>query len=96
LLAVLADVLLCARPDQVDLEVGELVGVGVGSAPDLAAVGQVPVVDVVGAEVLQCPQAGRDGVEVVGRARKRRALENQQRRLAVNGAEEGGPAAGLV
>jgi hypothetical protein len=90
LLAVLADVLFGARPDEVDLEVGRVV------VAVLAAVGEVPVVDVVGAEVLEGAQAGGDRGEVVGRAGERRALEDQQCGLAVDGSAEGGPAARLV
>ncbi|KAL2136738.1 hypothetical protein VTI74DRAFT_1779 [Chaetomium olivicolor] len=53
LFAVFLDVLLGARPDEVDLEVGEFVVVATHC--DLAAVGQVPVVDVVGTQVLNGP-----------------------------------------
>lgn len=50
LLAVFLNVLLGAGVYEVDLEVGEGVGFGV---VDGAAAGQVPVIDVVGAEVLE-------------------------------------------
>ncbi len=98
LLAVLFDVLGGAGVDEVDFEVGEVVvGVGrgiVGGWP--AAVGEIPVVDVVCAEVLDGLQRGGDRREVVGRAGEGRALEDEQGRLVVDGAAEGGAAAGLV
>jgi hypothetical protein len=57
LLAVFSDVFLGARPDEVDFQVGEVAAVVVGVAVvavtvDRAAAGEVPVVDVVGPEVL--------------------------------------------
>jgi len=68
----------------------------VGGGGAAAAVGEVPVVDVVSAEVLDGRQRGGDGGEVVGRGGEGRALEDEERRLAVDGAAEGGAAAGLV
>jgi formate hydrogenlyase subunit 4 len=62
LLAVFSDVFLGARPDEVDFEVGEVAAavvvvgvvgvVAIAAAVDRAAAGEVPVVDVVGPEVL--------------------------------------------
>ena len=54
------------------------------------------MVDVVCAEVFERAQAGGDAAEVVARGGERRALENEERGVGVDGAEEGGAAAGLV
>ena len=78
LLAVLLDVLLGAGIYQVDLEVGKVVAVGV---VDLAAVCQIPVVDVVGAEIFQCSKACGGNGKIIVRAGKRRPFEDQKRWL---------------
>lgn len=94
LLAVFLDVLLCARVDEVDLQVGELVLIlGVF---DGTAAGHVPVVNVVGAQILECPQTAGYGAKVVVGAGEGRALEDEQRGLLVNGAAQRRPAPCLV
>lgn len=56
LFAVFLDMLLRARINQVDLQVGELVAVR-----DMAIASQVPKVDVVGAQVLERPKTASYG-----------------------------------
>lgn len=86
--------LLGAGVDQVDLEVGELVVVVAAAAAEAA--GQVPKVDVVGAQVLERPQGAGDGAQVLGRGGEGGALEDQEGGLGVDGAVEGGSSSGLV
>lgn len=83
LFAVFFDVLLCAWVDKINFQIGELMLIG--SVFDCAATGHVPVVNVIGAQILECPQAARYGAKVVVGGRKGCSLEYQQRGLLVNG-----------
>lgn len=84
LLAVFLDVLLCARVNEVDLQVGKFVLIS--GVPDGAAASHVPVVNVVGAQILECSQAACYRAKVVIRAGKGRTLEDEQRGLLIDGA----------
>jgi len=73
LLAVLLDVLRGAREDQVDLQIGKSVALRVVDRP---TVGEIPRVDVIGAEVLKGAEVSSDGAEVVVRRREGRSFED--------------------
>lgn len=94
LFAVFLDVLLRARIDQVDLQVGEVVMTLCVS--DGATAGHVPVVDVIGAQILECAKATGYRPKVIMGVGKRGALKDQQSWLPVDGAEERGSPACLV
>lgn len=61
LLAVLLNVLLRAGKDQIDFEVGERVTVRVVNG---SAAGHVPVIDIVGPEILEGTEAAGDRCQV--------------------------------
>lgn len=101
LLAILLDMLLGAWIDEVDLQVGkQRIPVGFFTqsnlATDFAAVGQVPVVDIIGTEVPECPKASGNSLEILGGAWKRSTLKDQKGGLRVDGAIERSSAASLV
>ncbi|KAJ6784003.1 hypothetical protein PWT90_07780 [Aphanocladium album] len=88
LLAVLFHVRLRARVDEVDLEVRVEVGRGLARRVR-ARTRHVPAVDVVGAQVLEARERGRQASEVALGRRERRALDDEQRGLAVHRANHG-------
>lgn len=94
LLFVFLDMLFGAGVDQVDLQI--LVVVVIQLVVDGAAGGHVPVVDVVGSEVLDGTKSCRDGDELGACWREGGTLEDENCREAFDLAEETDASSGLV